>query len=85
MRIKERHCFHFFIATFLHTYADVNECLEAVANQRDICPANTVCVNTIGSFQCVCVPGYELVDGTCQRKFEYISEQFIIKCVIVHI
>ena len=42
-------------------------------------------MNTIGSFQCVCVPGYELLDGTCQRKFEYISEQFIIKCVIVHI
>ena len=52
------------------TYTDVDECLEAVANQRDICPANTVCINTIGSFQCVCVPGYELVDGTCRRKFE---------------
>ena len=50
-------------------YTDIDECLEAVANQRDICPANTACVNTIGSFQCVCVPGYELVDGTCQRKF----------------
>ena len=53
------------------SYSDVNECLEAVANQRDICPANTACVNKIGSFQCVCVPGYELVDGTCQRMFEY--------------
>ena len=53
---------------------DFDECLEAVANQRDICQANTACVNTIGSFQCVCVPGYELVDGICQRKFS-ISEQ----------
>ena len=53
-----------------YLYADVDECLEAVANQRDLCPANTVCVNTIGSFQCVCVPGYELVDGTCQRMLQ---------------
>ena len=62
--------FTFLTCVSTHTYTDVNECLEAVANQRDICPANTVCVNTIGSFQCVCVPGYELVDGTCRRKFE---------------
>ena len=52
------------------SYSDVNECVEAVAIQRDICPANTACVNTIGSFQCVRVPGYELVDGTCQHMFE---------------
>ena len=77
MNIKGRHYFHFH-SYLSYFYTDVDECLEAVANQRDICPANTACVNTIGSFQCVCVPGYELVDGTCQRKFEYISEQFII-------
>ena len=32
---------------------------------------NTECVNTIGSFECVCVDGYELVDEECQRKIDY--------------
>ena len=29
---------------------------------------DTQCVNTYGSFECVCVPGYRLMDGNCQRK-----------------
>ncbi len=29
---------------------------------------NTECVNNEGSFACVCVGGYELTDGKCQRK-----------------
>ena len=31
---------------------------------------NTDCVNTDGSFECVCVDGYELVDGECQREIK---------------
>ena len=29
---------------------------------------NTMCVNTLGSADCVCVGGYELSDGECKRK-----------------
>ena len=29
---------------------------------------NTQCVNADGSFECVCVPGYELTDRNCQRN-----------------
>ncbi|XKL63994.1 hypothetical protein PGB90_006358 [Kerria lacca] len=33
---------------------DVNECIESKAN----CHENAICVNEIGSYQCLCKPGY---------------------------
>ena len=54
----------------LWSHADVDECLEAALRATDLCAddANSQCVNTEGSFVCVCVPGYEEVNGTCARK-----------------
>ena len=48
---------------------------------------NTQCVNTYGSFDCVCVPGYELMNRNCQRKencittnvFSYIFNQALLE------
>ncbi len=41
-------------------YADIDECEENFHN----CSALMECVNTPGSFECVCTRGYELdVDG----------------------
>lgn len=45
---------------------------------------NTQCMNTEGSFECVCVGGYELVDGQCQRKsglFKNLSK-FVVDFVM---
>jgi hypothetical protein len=50
---------------FLHYYIflDINECLNGV------CPSNSKCTNTDGSFSCNCIAGYQMVDGHCQGKF----------------
>ena len=34
--------------------ADINECLEDPGS----CDANALCINTVGSFQCICVSGF---------------------------
>ena len=36
----------------------------AALNGSSLCSANSECVNTHGSYKCVCVPGYELTNGT---------------------
>ncbi len=49
-------------------FTDVNECSSA----NHGCPANSMCENTEGSFECVCNDGYNMVisadDGkiTCE-------------------
>ncbi|RDD42651.1 Fibrillin-1 [Trichoplax sp. H2] len=42
---------------------DINECNAT----KSYCPQNTGCVNTIGSYKCVCLPGYTEV--TRRRQF----------------
>ena len=41
---------------------DKNECL------KDVCPKNSVCYNTLGSFLCKCIPGYWKSLGRCKSK-----------------
>lgn len=43
--------------------SDVDECRSEVCQDR-------VCVNTAGSYRCVCQDGYEMVDGECQGADE---------------
>ncbi|XP_039594779.1 thrombomodulin-like [Polypterus senegalus] len=47
------------------TCVDVDEC-----KQEQVCKADQVCVNSPGSFTCVCPPGFEMVDGECEDTDE---------------
>ena len=53
-----------------HLHADIDDCLVAALLSTDLCQedANAKCINLVGSYECVCVPGFERVNGTCQCK-----------------
>ena len=43
----------------------------AALNATDLCEGveNSQCVNTEGSYDCICVPGYTLVNESCEREW----------------
>ena len=51
-------------------FPDIDECFQAAMIALSICEndINTQCVNTEGSFNCTCVPGYHRINGICERK-----------------
>lgn len=44
--------------------------MDAALNVVDLCidDQNSQCLNMIGSFQCVCAPGFVRQNGTCESK-----------------
>ena len=63
------HCLYLCMFTLLTLLlADINECIQAALNGDSLCSSNSVCVNTPGSYECTCAPGYVTTMGTCQRK-----------------
>jgi hypothetical protein len=43
---------------FISCRLDINEC-DTVSTGENVCPSETArCINEIGSYQCVCLPGY---------------------------
>ncbi len=42
--------------------SDINECSVGTYS----CPTTTVCMNTVGSYSCVCTTGYELRNNNCE-------------------
>ena len=61
-----------------YTWSDIDECLVAALISVDLCEndTNTQCINIDGSHECVCVPGFERVNGTCEG--EILGVCFII-------
>ena len=56
------------IMVLCNIIVDIDECLEAALSSVDLCDQNSQCVNSDGSFSCICVPGYEEINGTCSRE-----------------
>ncbi len=55
--------------TYIHT--DIDECFVAAVEATPICESdpNTQCINSDGSFECLCVQGFLLnKNGTCERE-----------------
>lgn len=46
---------------------DFNECVDGF---NDCSLKNAECVNTFGSFECVCEPGLVLYNNSCHGEFE---------------
>jgi hypothetical protein len=40
----------------LHVNIDIDECSS---NERNECQTNAVCINTIGSYKCICKDGFQ--------------------------
>lgn len=45
---------------------DVNEC---VGPNADDCGDNAVCVNSPGTFQCMCIVGFRTASGQCVGRY----------------
>ena len=66
---------------FFYSHIDVNECRE----NKTLC-SNKVeyCVNTLGSYMCVCVAGYSMnANGTCEGNIYNIYKY--IYCLLIHL
>lgn len=52
------------------SFSDIDDCLVAALMNTDLCEndENTQCVNLDGSYKCICAPGFDRENGTCQRE-----------------
>lgn len=60
--------FHWSFWFFCCCFTDIDECTEAALNAVDLCETepNTECLNTEGSFECICAPGFIKMNDVCQ-------------------
>jgi len=63
---------------FLLPFPDINECLDP--NKARSCRFHTRCLNTIGSYQCVCEQGYVNVGSVTSKIHKCIGINDLIKC-----
>ena len=48
----------------IYNNSDIDECSETT--DKALCGVNSQCINTVGSYECVCATGYALVNGNCE-------------------
>ena len=57
----------------LITPIGINECLIAAQNGEIICNSTQICINTNGSFVCMCPEGTVLYEGKCIEPQSFVS------------
>ena len=75
--IQQQHCvpstFCDNVNNSFYIYTDTDECEVGLHN----CSPHAVCINTRGSFECECLPGFTGNGATCEGAVYYI----ILPCV----
>lgn len=65
------------LGTFIMLYADINEC-DTIG-----CDSNAVCVDTQGSFTCVCNGGFSGNGFSCQGRYEYTNHCKVLDGILL--
>ena len=55
-----------------YTFAEINECSTGTHE----CSENAECINSVSSYQCSCLSGYEGDGKVCQGTYEKYSKYF---------
>ena len=50
-------------------YVDIDECAAGIHN----CSQNQECINDPGGYHCLCITGYELLNGTCEGNHQLVN------------
>lgn len=54
------------ISTTCMINVDIDECLDnALSSDEPLCDTTQLCVNTNGSYLCVCPPGTVMIESSC--------------------
>ena len=56
---------------FVLNHTDIDECVE----ETDNCDDSAICINTDGSFTCLCEPGFSGDGVQCEGKTFFITDQ----------
>ena len=69
-------CNHGKMKLTCYSLTDINECQQAALNSIVICDDESMlCMDTDGSFMCVCPQGTEFIDGQCREPGELSQNQ----------
>lgn len=72
------HYFHFYPYIKVYLFSDIDECTSG----KDNCDANALCINTEGSYQCNCKPGYFGDGQFCKSEVFHIIKGVNVQTII---
>jgi len=58
-----------FLYLSIMIYVDIDECAAGIHN----CSQNQECINDPGGYHCLCITGYELLNGTCEGNHRLVN------------